>query len=184
MTRIILTITLAAAMAVGCDSTDTGNDGGVGGMGGMGGSGGTIGPLTWVASNQMVAADTCGDFFDPMDAKEFEMTIQGSDLMMALTGTTLVLSTDDYMETDDEVTVTEGRENSEFDPCVVQLDNAMVLGLDDPNVSIDQNSTLTVTWFNTQDEVSMDECEGVWGFNLPCQAELTMTLTQSPPPEL
>ncbi len=172
---------------LGCSSTDDGNTGGVGGIGGnggggQGGMGGSIGPITWVASDQMVVGDTCGEFFDPNAAKEFEMTIQGSDMTLAWVGTSLVLTTDDYMETDDEVTVTEGRENSEFDPCVVQLDNAITLGLDDPDVSIDQNDTLTVSWFNTQAEVSMDECEGVWGFNLPCEAELSMTLTQTPPP--
>ena len=130
-----------------------------------------------------VVGDTCGDFFDPTEALEFQMNIQGSNLTMALSGTSLVMSTEDYMETSDEVTVTEGRENSEFDPCIVQLDNALVLGLENTDVSIDQNATLSGTWFNTQGEVSTDECEGVWGFNLPCEAELTMTLTQAPPPE-
>jgi hypothetical protein len=182
MTKIFLTIAFAAAVAIGCDSTDTGlgGAGGDGGAGGMGG--GTIGPLTWVASDLVVVGDTCGDFFDPTEALQFEMNIDGSMLTMALTGTSLVMSTDDYMETDDQVTVTEGRENSEFDPCIVQLDNALELGLDDPNVSIDQNDTLTANWFNTQAEVSTAACEGVWGFNLPCEAQLTMKLTQSPAP--
>lgn len=181
MTRIFLTIAFAAAVAMGCDSTDTMGDGGAGGEGGMGGSG--IGPLTWVASDMMVVGDTCGDFFDPEEALQFEMRIDGSDLMMTLSGTSLVMSTDQYMETDDEVTVDEGRENSEFDPCVVQLDNALELLLADTEVSIDRNGTLAATWSHSQVEVSMSECAGVWGFNLPCEAQMTMTLTQSPAPE-
>ncbi|NNK07389.1 MAG: hypothetical protein HKP50_08785 [Myxococcales bacterium] len=183
MTRIFLTIVFAAAVAMGCDSTDTLGGGGEGGAGGAGGNGGSIGPISWVASELMVVGDTCGDFFDPTEALEFEMEIDGSTLTMALVGTSLTLSYDLYFDTDNEVTVFEGRENSEFDPCIVQLDNALVLFLDDPDVSIDQNDTLTADWFNTQAEVSTAECEGVWGFNLPCEAQLTMKLTQSPPPQ-
>jgi hypothetical protein len=182
MTRIFLTIVFAAAVAMGCDSTDTGNDGGVGGEGGAGGAVG-IGPLTWVASDIVIVdADSC-EFFDETEALTFEMTIQGSTLTLVNTDTSLTVSTDDYMPTDDEVTVTGRAENNNNDPCIVQLDDAMQLGLDNTDVSIDQNSTLSVTWDHAEEETSVDECMGIWFVDLPCAGEATMTLTQSPAPE-
>ena len=62
------------------------------------------------------------------------------------------------------------------------LDDAMQLGLDDVDVSIDQNTTLSVIWDHAEDEVSTDECMGVWFNDLPCSGEVTLTLTQSPAP--
>lgn len=172
MKSVFLTIALGAALMMGCESTDTGNTGGNGG----------IGPLAWVASNiSIVGTDSC-EFFSETEALTFDMFIEESSLSLQLQDTTLVLSTDTYMETDDEVLVTDSTENSEFDPCIVMLDNAMQLGLDDPTTSIDQNTTLTVTWDHTEDEVSMNECMGVWFVDLPCAGEATLTLTQSPPP--
>jgi len=186
MTRIIFTIAFAAALAMGCESTDTmgvGGSGGEGGMGGEGGAGGSIGPLTWVASDIAIQGeDDCG-FFNEAEALTFEMTIDGSTLTLVETDTTLTVSTDDYAPTDDEVSVFGSVENANFDPCVVQLDDAMQLGLDDPDLSIDLNDTLSVIWDHVEDELSTDECEGVWFNALPCSGEVTMTLTQSPAPE-
>lgn len=183
MNRFFLMIALAAAVAVGCDSTDTlggGGGGGAGGEGGMGGSG--IGPLTWVASDIMIVdTDECM-FFNESEALTFEMTIQGSTLTLVETDTTLTISTDDYMETDDLVRVDGRSENNNFDPCIVQLDDAMQLALDDTDVSIDQNSTLSVTWDHVEEELSTNECLGVWFNDLPCAGRVTMTLTQSPAP--
>jgi len=181
MTRFFLMIALAGAVAVGCDSTDTLGGGGAGGEGGMGGSG--IGPLTWVSSDiTIVGTDECM-FFNETEALTFEMTIDGSTLTLMDTDTSLTLSTDNYFDTADEVTVTGSAENSNFAPCVVMLDDAMQLGLDDVDVSIDQNDTLSVIWDHAEDEVSTDECMGVWFNDLPCAGEVTLTLTQSPAPE-
>lgn len=175
MKRVILTIAIGAAAMLGCDSTDLGNTGGVGGSGG-------IGPLAWVASDiTIVGTDSC-EFFSETEALTFDMNIDGSTLTLQLRDTSLVLSTDTYMETDDQVLVTDSTEDSQFDPCIVMLDNAMQLGLDDPSTSIDQNATLSVTWDHVEDEVSMNECMGVWFVDLPCAGEVTLTLTQSPPP--
>lgn len=183
MTRIFLTIALALSVAAGCDSTDTGNDGGTGGSGGAGGeggAGGSIGPLTWVASDlTIVGTDECM-FFDEAEALTFEMTIQGSTVTMDQTVTSLTVSTDNYLPTDDEVTLTGSTENSNNDPCVVMLDDAFRLLLDDPSVSLDQNDTLSVTWDHVEEEVSTDECQGVWFNDLPCAGEATLTLTQTP----
>ena len=180
MSRIFLTIAFAAAVAMGCDSTDTGNDGGLGGEGGAGGAGGSIGPLTWIASDiTIVGEDECG-FFNENEALTFEMTIDGSTLTLVDPDTSLTVSTDNYFDTADEVPVDGRAENSNFDPCVVQLDDAMQLGLDDTDVSIDLNDTLSVVWDHVEAELSTDECEGVWFNALPCSGEVTMTLTQSP----
>jgi len=189
MKKIFLTIALGAAAMMGCDSTDTGNDGG------MGGSGGTIGPLTWVASNIMVVGTDECRFFDESEALTFEMNIEGSTLTMTDTVTSLSLSTETYMETDDEVTVSGLTDNADVPPCIAELDDAMQLGLDDPNVSIDQNSTLSVTWTHAEADVSTaydDACtldeNGdpidpiLWFNDLPCSGQVTMTLTQSPAP--
>ncbi len=180
MSRIFLTIAIAASVAMGCDSTDLGGGGGGGGAGGMGG--GTIGPLTWVASDvTIVGMDEC-EFFNPDEALSFEMTIDGSTLTLAQS-TGLSVSTDNYFDTADEVTVTGSGEDSSQDPCIVMLDDAMQLGLDDPDLSIDQNDTLSVIWDHSEDETSVDECPGVWFVDLPCSGEVTMTLTQSPAPQ-
>ena len=180
MTRIFLTIAIAAAVAMGCDSTDTLGGGGGGGAGGMGG--GSIGPLTWIGSDiTIVGTDECM-FFNESEALTFEMTIDGSTLTLMDTDTSLTVSTDNYFDTADEVTATGSTENANFDPCVVMLDDAMQLGLDNTEVSIDQNTTLSVTWDHVEEELSTDECPGVWFNDLPCSGEVTMTLTQSPAP--
>ncbi|NNE17554.1 MAG: hypothetical protein HKN10_03650 [Myxococcales bacterium] len=192
MSKIFLTIVFAAAVAMGCDSTDTLGGGGAGGAGGMGG--GTIGPLTWVASDiTVVGMDEC-NFFNPDEALMFEMTIDGSTLTLVQSDGPSV-STDNYFDTADEVIVSGSAEDSTQDPCIVMLDDAMQLGLDNPDVSIDQNDTLSVTWNHVEEDISSaydDACtlddEGnpldpiLWFADLPCSGEATMTLTQSPAP--
>ncbi|MFW2389512.1 MAG: hypothetical protein ACN4G0_14320 [Polyangiales bacterium] len=186
MTRIIFTIAFAAALAMGCESTDTmggGGDGGSGGEGGMGGEGGSIGPLTWVSSDIMIVGEDECMFFLESESLTFEMTIEGSNLTIATQlgdspDSILSASTDSYAPTDDEVSVFGSIDNSNFDPCIVQLDDAFQLGLDDPDVSIDQNDTLSVVWNHVEEELSTDECEGIWFNVLPCAGEATMTLTQ------
>jgi hypothetical protein len=179
MSRIFLTIAIAAVVAMGCDTTDIL---GGGGAGGMGGGGGGIGPLTWVSSDlTIVPTDDCR-FFDETEALTFEMTIQGSTLRLLEPATGLTVSTDDYMETDDAVNVNGIAQDSAQAPCLVKLDDAMVLGLDDPAVSIDQNTTLSVTWTHAEEENSTAECDDVWLVPLPCSGQANLTLTQSPAP--
>ncbi|MGB3052831.1 MAG: hypothetical protein WBB42_17645 [Polyangiales bacterium] len=178
MTRIFLTIVFAAAVAMGCDSTDTG----FGGDGGAGGAGGVIGPLTWVASDLTVVGTDACEFFDPAEALSFEMTIDGSTVTMMDTATSLTVSTDNYFDTADEVLLTGSAENDNNDPCIVMLNDAMQLGLDNIDVSLDQNDTLSVTWDHDEAETSTDECPDVWFVALPCSGEATLTLTQSPAP--
>lgn len=189
MTRIFLTIAFAAALAMGCDSTDTmDGTGGTAGTGGAGGEGGSIGPLTWVSSDIMIQGEDECMFFLESESLTFEMVIEGSTLTIATQlgdspDSILSASTDSYAPTDDEVTVTGSVENANFDPCVVQLDDAFRLGLDDPDISIDENDTLSVIWNHVEEELSTDECDGVWFNALPCSGEATMTLTQQTPAE-
>ena len=181
MSRFFLTIAIAAAVAMGCDSTDTLGGGGAGGAGGVGG--GTIGPLTWVSSDLMIVpTDECA-FFDETEALTFEMTIEGSTLTLVEPATGLEVSTDNYFDTASEVLVNGIAQDSTQDPCLVKLDDAMQLGLDNVDVSIDQNTTLSVTWTHVEEENSTDECDGVWLVPLPCSGQVNLTLTQSPAPE-
>lgn len=183
MKRILWTIALAASVAVGCGETDAALDGGAGGSGGA--DGGVIGPLTWTSSDlTIVGTDECM-FFLESEALTFEMTIDGTNVSMVTQlgdspDSILAVSTNDYSPTDDEVTLTGTTTNDDFAPCEVTLDDAFRLGLDDPDVSLDQNDTLSVIWDHAEQELSTDECGGVWFNDLPCSGEATLTLTQQP----
>ena len=73
-----------------------------------------IGPLTWVSSDiTIVGTDECM-FFNETEALTFEMTIDGSTLTLMDTDTSLTLSTDNYFDTADEVTVTGSAGEFEF----------------------------------------------------------------------
>lgn len=192
MTRIFLTIALAATVAVGCGDEGvngaggSAGTGGSAGAGGEGGAGGVIGPLTWTSSDLTIVGEDECMFFLESEALTFQMTISGSNVTMATQlgdspDSILSVSTDDYMDTDDEVTLVGSTTNDNFDPCVVMLDDAFRLGLDDPDVSLDQNDTLSVVWDHVEDEVSENECMGIWFNDLPCSGEATLTLTQQPP---
>jgi len=106
------------------------------------------------------------------------MNIDGSDLTLELPNSNFILSTDDYDPMDTSVIVMGSATNDEFTPCEVQLNDDMTMALDDPNVSIDQNDTLTVQWFHDEEELSTDECGGVWFVDLPCFGEAELTLTR------
>lgn len=179
MTRIFLTIALALSVAAGCDSTDTGNDGGTGG------AGGTIGPLTWTTPSKTIVGDDC-DFFVADESLTFEITIQGSTVTLADAdpNSSLMATTDDYTPTDNEVLLTGAVVNENFPPCKASLEDAFSLMLDDPDLSLDENATLTVTWDHVEDDVSdvAGDCEGEWFVPLPCAGEATLTLTQEPAP--
>jgi len=183
MNKAFLMFALAAGLAVGCgdtDSTGTGGAGGTGGVGGTGGTGGTIGPLTWTTPGLTVVGDDCEFFAD--EAAEYEMTIEGSTVTLVNTDpeVTFVLTADDYSPTQDEVRVTGVVENDTFLPCVVELGDAFRLELDDPDVSLDQNDTVQVTWDHSETDVSdmVGDCAGEWFVPLPCAGQATFTLTQ------
>lgn len=171
---------ISAAAAVGCGETD--GTGGAGGEGGAGGAGGApiIGPLTWTAPGLTIVGDTCEFFVD--EALVFEMTIQGSNVVMedADPESDLVVSTDMYSPEQDQVLLTGIAMNDKFPPCVVELDDAMRLLLDDPDFSLDLNDTVQVTWDHVETDISdtVGDCLGEWFVALPCEGEATMTLTQ------
>jgi len=173
---------LAAVVAVGCGETDsgTGGSGGSGGAGGEGGSGGVIGPMTWTTPGLTIVGDDCDFFVD--EALIFEITIEGSTVIMvdADPNSSLMASTDTYSPEDDEVLLTGSQINENFPPCKVDLLDAFALTLDDPNVSLDENETVQVTWDHAEEDVSdtVGDCEGEWFVPLPCAGEATFTLTQ------
>lgn len=172
---------LSAAIALGCSSSDESGMGGAGasgGAGGEGGSGGVIGPLTWTTPGLTVVGDDCDFFVD--EALEFEITIDGSMVVMQDVNTSLVASTDSYSPEQDEVRLTGETTNESFPPCVVRLDDAFQLQLDDPDLPLDQNDTVQVTWNHVEEDASamVGDCEGEWFVPLPCVGEATFTLTQ------
>jgi hypothetical protein len=122
--------------------------------------------------------DTCEFFVD--EPLEFEITIDGSTVTMDETGSSLQASTDSYEPTDDEVTLEGEALNDDYPPCVAQLNDAFALTLDDPDLSLDENTTVEVTWDHDELDVSdtVGDCAGVWFVDLPCAGEATFTLTQ------
>ena len=181
MNKTFLTIVLATTMTlIGCGEDDEGmgGSGGAAGSGGMGGSGGTIGPITWTGSNlQVVDPDTC-EFFDENLVETFEMNIAGNILTLGIPDTEFLVGTESYSPSDEMVTLTGEATNGDFPPCVVQLNDDLTLTADDPSVSIDQNTTLTVSWFHNEEDVSDNSCVDIWFVDLPCFGEATLTLTQ------
>ena len=181
MSKVYLGLAMIFALAaLGCSDSDTMGTGGAGGDGGAGGVGGTIGPLTWTTPGLTVVGDECDFFLD--EALTFEMTIQGSTVVLsdADPESALEVSTDNYSPEQDEVLLSAVLNNDNFPPCVVELDDAFQLLLDDPDVSLDQNDTVQVTWDHVETDVSamVGDCEGEWFVPLPCAGEATFTLTQ------
>jgi hypothetical protein len=179
MKRAFFGIVFVLAVAVmGCSGTD--GAGGSGGVGGDGGAGGSIGPLTWTTPGMTIVGDECDFFLD--EPMEFEMTIQGSNVVMedADPQSDLVVSTDSYSPEQDEVLLNGLAMNTTYPPCVVELDDAMRLLLDDPDLSLDLNDTVQVTWDHVEADISdtVGDCEGEWFVSLPCSGEVTFTLTQ------
>jgi len=192
MNKVLLAIALISGLAMGCDSTDT-----LGGEGGTGGAPPVIGPLLWTAPSLTIVGDTCDPTFLVAEPLAFNITIQGSDVLMidadptANPATTLQGSTDMYSPEDDVVRLTNSRVDNQFeasDGCVVELNDAFVLTLGDANLSLDQNATVEVEWTNNQEDISdmVGDCEGIWFFFnqlTSCTAQATFTLTQDPAPE-
>jgi hypothetical protein len=134
---------------------------------------------------EIVGDDTCG-LFDPEETLVFEITIEGSTVTMELVipppeGEPLQVSTDSYDPTDNQVTLEGSQLNSDYDPpCVVELNDEFELTLDDPDVSLDENTTVQVTWDHDEIDVSetVGDCAGEWFVDLPCSGRATLTLTQ------
>jgi hypothetical protein len=170
---------ICAVAAVGCGETDAAGTGGSGGAGGAGGAP-IIGPMTWTTPGLTIVGDDCDFFVD--EALVFEMTIQGSNVVMtdADPESDLTVSADDYSPEQDQVRLTGLAMNSNFPPCVVELDDAMLLVLDDTDVSLDLNDTVQVTWEHVETDISdtVGDCAGEWFVTLPCSGEATFTLTQ------
>jgi hypothetical protein len=166
----IALISAAAAVGTGCESDE----------GGTGGTGGTIGPLTWTTPGLTIVGDTCEFFVD--EPLAFEITIEGSTVTLqdADPQSSLQASTDNYDSTDDEVALTGTTTNDNFPPCVVELNDAFELTLDDPDSSLDENTTVQVTWDHDEIDISdtVGDCAGEWFVDLPCAGEATFTLTQ------
>lgn len=162
----IASISAVVAVGTGCESDE-------------GGTGGTTTTL-WTTEGLTIVGDTCEFFVD--EPLEFEITIDGSTVTMqdADPQSSLQASTDNYDPTDDEVALTGTTTNDNFPPCVVELNDAFQLTLDDPDSSLDENTTVQVTWDHDEIDVSdtVGDCAGEWFVDLPCAGEATFTLTQ------
>jgi len=173
---ILLTIAVVASAAAGC-----GDD-----TGGTGGTGGTvvIGPITWTGSTLTIVGDEC-DFFAADEPLNVDITIEGSTVTMVDTDpqSALTASTDDYSPTDDSVLLTGKVINEDYPPCKASLEDAFTLELDDPDLSLDENQTLQVTWNHVEVDESdtPGDCAGEWFVDLPCSGEATFTFTKEAP---
>ncbi len=182
MNKTFLVIALISGLAVGCGDDE------LFGTGGSGGAPPVIGPLLWTSPGYTIVGDTCG-FLVEDEPLAFNITIQGSNVVMidadptANPDTALQGSTDNYSPEDNDVLLTNSRDDVQFQPddgCVVQINDAFDLELTDPTVSLDLNDTVEVRWTNDQSDVSpmVGDCQGIWFFDLDCVAEATFTLTQ------
>jgi len=162
---ILLTIAVVASAAAGCGD-DTGGTGG------------------WTGSTLTIVGDEC-DFFAADEPLNVDITIEGSTVTMVDTDpqSTLTASTDDYSPTDDSVLLTGKVVNDKFPPCKVSLEDAFTLELDDPDLSLDENQTLQVTWNHVEVDESdtPGDCVGEWFVDLPCSGEATFTFTKEAP---
>ena len=121
------------------------------------------------------------DFFENV-ALAFEIMIDGSTVIMqdADPESSLEASTDDYSPEQNEVLLTGTATNSDHPPCIVELEDAFRLLLDDPDVSLAENDTVQVTRDHAEADASIvaGDCEGEWWVPLPCSEEAKFTLTQ------
>jgi len=176
MNKVLMMCILAAGLTVGC-----GEDSPFG-TGGSGGSG-IIGPLTWDVSAYTVVNDACEAVEPNPPLTAFEITIDGSDA--ALESVDLVLGgvTMTYDPADSTVVFTDSFTDGPMavPDCVVDLMDMFTVVLDDPSVSLDQNTTVQVTWDHEESDGSAvpGTCDRpVWFVDLPCTSQATFTLTQ------
>jgi hypothetical protein len=175
MKKAFLVCVVAAGVGVGCGEDATGT----------GGTGGTvIGPLTWTVSDYTVVVDAedeggCEAVSPTEPLNEFELTIDGSTATLESVELILGGTSEDYSPEDDTVIFTDSFEDG-LDDCVVDALDTFTVELDDPNVSLDQNTTVQVTWDHEESDASATPgaCDGVWFVALPCASQATFTLTQ------
>jgi len=174
------------ALGVGCGDSETGGTGGTAGMGGMGGMGGAevIGPLTWTVSDYNVESDDCLAVAEnpPDDVfNAFEITISGDKATLDSVDFILGGVADPYSPEDDPIVFTASFELTEGPDCVVDAMDKFTVALGDPTLSLDQNTTVDVTWDYTETDASdpAGACTlAIWGVELPCASQATFTLTQ------
>lgn len=189
MNKVFLAVALICGLAAGCD---TASDDGTGGAGGAP----IIGPLLWRTPGYNTEGDNCvPPFLVTPDGEPlaFNITIQGNEVVMidadpmANPDTALQASTDTYTPEANSVRLTNSRDDDSFEQdfgCIAQLNDAFTLVLDDPDLSLDLNDTVQVTWTHDEADISTDPedaCAGppiVWWNGLPCASEATFTLTQ------
>ena len=178
MTRILLTIALAASVVAGCDTTDT------------------TGPVTFTSNDlTVVGTDEC-DFFTNNEELVAVVTVLGSTVTMVVQSvdnpdSQLEVSAENYDPMQNEVTLTGLTVNNSKDPCVVELDDAFTLLLGDPDLSLEEQDSLSVTWDHAEMDISsawMDACsldadgdpldEILWFVELPCAGEATLSMTK------
>jgi hypothetical protein len=171
MSRAFLAIGLIlGVVAAGCESDE--------------GTGEIIGPLTYTVSDYTVVEDPCGavtetppDFV--LDGTDFEITIDGSTAILESVEYVLGGESTGYSPEDDEVVFTDSFTDGSGD-CVVDLMDTFTVALDDTGASLDENTTVQVTWDHDESDGSTvaGACEGVWLADLPCASKATFTLTQ------
>lgn len=160
-----------------------------------------IGPITYTPSNQMEQGEDECDFFNPGQPDgTFEIFIDGSDASLThifevdtQDGTETIVrtsTTSNYDPTDDSVTFTTSRTNTEFPPCEVEITETYTVDLTNTEVSLDQNNTLEATLDHSETELSSDVCypnpddpmdpTNLWFVPLPCTSLVEFTLTRDP----
>lgn len=164
------------ALGIGCSDSD------------QTGTGGTdvIGPLTWTVSDYTVVTDDCLAVTEnpPDDVfTAFEITIPGDTATLESVDFDLGGVADPYSPDDDPVVFTDMYElGVDGTPdCVVAATDKFTVDLGDPTLSLDQNTTVDVTWDYTEADASdpAGACTpAVWGVALPCASQATFTLTQ------
>jgi hypothetical protein len=175
MSRAFLAIALIlGVVAAGCESDE--------------GTGEIIGPLTYTVSDYTVVDDPCGavtetppDFV--VDGTDFEITIDGSTATLESVEYVLGGESTSYSPEDDEVVFTDSFTDSPdaAPDCIVDLTDTFTVELDEPDASLDENTTVQVTWDHGESTTTSQECEDQWFVDLPCvgsQATFTLTQTQ------
>lgn len=176
MNKVLMMCILAAGLTIGCGEDVLGTE---------------VITTTWDVSDYTVqGTDACGAVTEnPPDIvfTEFDITINGSDAALESVDVVLGGVTMTYDPTESTVVFTDTFTDSpvaETD-CVVELMDTFTVELSDTSVSLDQNTTVEVTWVHMEEDVSAvpGTCTPAVWFNivLPCTSEATFTLTQQAP---
>lgn len=171
-----------ATLGAGC-----GDD--VFGTGGTGGSA-QIGPIEYVPFDQVEVADDCDSFQPGEPSGEFQITIDGNTLDLLYfpdpsdASIFVAASTDTFFPDDEAVTLFGGTSLDANATCTVEFVDQFTVTLTDPDLSLEDNDTLDVTWDTQERTDTPAACDGVWPNDLPCEAEVTFQLTRVSAPEI